>query len=213
MFVAIHVNPSLAHQVDHGERWRKGFARHGIAATVTNDPSRAADIHVISGPWFAKKQWTGHPRVIGIDRAWCQPNPEYVSVGWLRADGGYEYRKGTGRQAPVKRATKSGERAVYLMDYNGAPLPLRGYGGAIHEVRRHPSNVRPRDTLADSLNRNAIAVGYMTTALAVAALAGLRVVCLDPRSLMARPDWWELLPYADWTLDEIENGDVWEHLK
>ena len=45
-----------------------------------------------------------------------------------------------------------------------------------------------------------------------AALEGLEVVCKDDRNIMAEPNWLELLPYADWSHHEIENGDVWEHL-
>jgi hypothetical protein len=45
-----------------------------------------------------------------------------------------------------------------------------------------------------------------------AALEGLEVVCKDDRNIMSEPNWLELLPYADWNHQEIENGDVWEHL-
>lgn len=68
-------------------------------------------------------------------------------------------------------------------------------------------------SLRDDLKPYGVAIGYMTTALVIAALEGLRVDCRDKRSIMAQPDWLDILPYADWSHNEIANGDAWEHLK
>lgn len=67
--------------------------------------------------------------------------------------------------------------------------------------------------MLDALRRHGVAIGYQTTALVRAALEGLDTVCLDSRNILAQPDWYELLPYADWEASEISSGEAWEHLK
>lgn len=76
----------------------------------------------------------------------------------------------------------------------------------------HPAEVRPAESLGEALARHDVAIGYRTTALVTAALMGLRIDCRDPENIMARPDWLELLPWADWHYTEIESGEAWEHL-
>lgn len=96
---------------------------------------------------------------------------------------------------------------MFLADYDGP----QAYEA--DEIRFHPARGKSADSLEAAFERNDIAIGYQTTALVTAALAGLHPVCLDKRNIMARDDWLEVLPYADWHLDEIENGDVWEFVK
>lgn len=103
---------------------------------------------------------------------------------------------------------KNGGKSIYLADYHG-PQHIEGVDG----VRLHPNRARPSEPLEAELARYDKAVGGVTTALTVAALNGLLVHCTDPRGLMSRPDWLEVLPYVDWHMDEIENGDVWEFFK
>lgn len=79
-------------------------------------------------------------------------------------------------------------------------------------IRRHPREVVPGETLEQALNRHDIAIGYRTTALVTAALMGLRIECRDDRSILARPDWVNLLPWADWHHSEIASGECWAHL-
>jgi len=205
---AIHINTALTHQVEHGEWFRSGFKRHAITATVTSDRTMQADVHVISGNWYALRQWIGHPRVIALDRDHYRGNPDNVSLGWLRPDGGREFRIGAGRPAPVPLPRKIQTASIFLADYNG-PIDYDA-----DELRLHPSTAGPpQRPLLDALKPYGVAIGYRTTALVTAALAGLRVICRDKRGMMARPDWLEVLPYADWHKSEISSGDAWEHLR
>jgi hypothetical protein len=160
---------------------------------------------VISGPWFALKEWQRHPRTIAIDRAYYQPDPDYISLGWLRPDGGRRVDQGAGREPPaiVTEAGESG--SIFLADYNG---PTE----AADTVRLHPDNMIPATELKDELRRHAVAIGYRTSALVTAALMGLKAVVRDSRNIMARDNWRELLPYADWNHAEIESGAAVEHL-
>lgn len=131
---------------------------------------------------------------------------DYVSLGWLRSDGGRDFKKGVGRLPPERKPTKEGNRSIFLADYDG---PIE----RADTVRLHPARAGSQHlSLLDDLRRHDIAIGYTTTALVKAALEGLRVVCKDNRNIMAETNWYELLPYADWRYDEIENGDLWEHL-
>lgn len=130
---------------------------------------------------------------------------DWVSLGWLREDGGRRFMLGTGRESPAieDRPTEGG--AIFLADYGGPIEPA-------DTVRRHPAEEQHRETLRQALRRHRTAVGYQTTALVTAALAGLEIVCKDPRNILAEPNWLELLPYADWHWSEIESGAAWEHL-
>jgi hypothetical protein len=131
---------------------------------------------------------------------------DWVSLGWLRADGGRRFKAGLGRAVPVIEERPAQGGTIFLADY----------GGPIEEadtVRRHPDDVKSDEPLRDALRRHRRAIGYTTTALVQAALAGLEIICRDERSIMWEPDWRELLPYADWHASEIESGEAWEHLK
>lgn len=140
-----------------------------------------------------------------MDRAYYKPDPENVSLGWLRADGGRRFRPGTGREQPVIEDRPAQGGTIFLADYGGRIEPA-------DTVRRHPAEESPMECLRDALRRHRTAVGYQTTALVTAALAGLKTYCLDPRNILWEPNWLELLPYADWHWSEIESGEAWEHL-
>lgn len=163
-------------------------------------------MHVVLGPHYAKNAWLGHERVILLDRAYYRGDPEHVSLGWMRADGGRHFRVGAGREAPAiePRPTEGG--TIFLADFGG---PIE----AADTVRRHPAEEAPTESLRDALRRHRKAVGYRTTALVAAALAGLEIVCKDAANILWEPNWLELLPYADWHWSEIESGAVWDHLK
>lgn len=206
MHVAIHVNPSLSHQREHGECFYKGFKRHGIKASVTHNRNAEADIHVISGPHYAKQTWLDHPRVILLDRCFYKGDPEHVSLGWMKSDGTRTYAAGIGRESLRREDRGAREGTIFLADYNG---PLE----QADTIRLHPARENNTESLHDALCRHATAIGYLTTALVTAGLLGLEVICRDERSIMAQPNWLELLPYADWHLKEIASGEAWEHLR
>ncbi|MBT8123908.1 MAG: hypothetical protein KJO81_03675 [Gammaproteobacteria bacterium] len=213
MDIKIHINPSLQHQVQHGQQFRSGFERLGFKSVVTSDRCAEADVHVISGNWYAKKIWRNHPRVIYLDRCYYLGNPEHVSLGWMTSNGGRKFRKGSGRKLPKCAKTKTGYQTIFLADYDGPQAPKKtDYLGHIDSIRYHPVRMKAREPLKDVLDRNDQAVGYMSTALVTAGLMGLKVTALDKRNIMAREDWLEILPYADWHLDEIGSGDAIDHL-
>jgi hypothetical protein len=172
-----------------------------------------ADVHIVSGPHYAKNVWQGHPRTVLLDRAYYHEersgrwaSMDWVSLGWLRPDGGRSFRKGCGRTPPTIEERPASGGTIFLADYGG---PVE----AADTVRRHPAEQQSTESLRAALRRHRTAIGYQTTALVTAALAGLEVVCKDARNILARCDWLELLPYADWHWTEIESGEAWEHLK
>ena len=207
MRVNIHTN-QLPHQIKYAHGLRLGFQRCGIDADVVMSPDGDADIHVVLGPWFAKARWLGHPRVILLDRSYYRPSPDHVSLGWMRPDGGRYFAKGTGRKPPEVKPLKASQRKLFLADY-GSPV-----GGG--DVRYHPDDDRrpagQPQSLLEHLKPYGVAVGRETTALVVAALEGLQVECLGTRNILSEPDWLELLPYADWSYEEIASGEAIKHL-
>jgi len=156
--------------------------------------------------------WLGHPRTILLDRAYYHEEKtgrwasmDWVSLGWMRADGGRRFHAGSGRPPPAIEDRPLQGGTIFLADYGGPVEPA-------DTVRRHPADQRPTEDLHTALRRHRTAIGYRTTALVAAALAGLEIICKDPRNIVAEPNWLDLLPYADWHWTEIESGSAWEHL-
>jgi hypothetical protein len=205
MVIAIHANPAQPHQRRYAEHLRQGFLKHGLSAEITPSQTQPADVHVVLGPHYAKREWIGHGRTVLLDRAYYRPDPEHVSLGWLREDGGRRFSAGSGRNPPAIEPDRSETGTIFLADYDG---PVE----KADTVRHHPANEPARENLRDALRRHRVAIGYQTSALVTAALMGLEIVCKDPRNILWEPDWLELLPYADWHWSEIESGDAWEHL-
>jgi len=195
----------MPHQVKHGEYFKRGFKRHGINAIVTSDRDIDADIHVVSGNWYALDRWRDHDRVIWLDRCYYKGDPDHTSIGWLNKNGGRDFTIGSGRIAPTPKARRDRGGSIFLADYDG---PIE----QADTIRLHPARENHKEGLHDVLRRHAIAIGYTTTALVTAALEGLEVVCKDERNIMFQPNWLELLPYADWSNSEIESGEACQHL-
>jgi hypothetical protein len=184
-----------------------------LKVEVTAGVLAQADIHIVSGPHYAKDMWLWHPRTVLLDRAYYHEgrsgrwhSMDWVSLGWMRADGGRRFKVGSGREAPVIEERPAHGGTIFLADYGG-PIEKED------TVRRHPAEETPTESLRDALCRHRRAIGYMSTALVQAALAGLEIVCRDARSILVEENWRELLPYADWHAGEIESGEAWEHLK
>ncbi|TNE75547.1 MAG: hypothetical protein EP334_10035 [Gammaproteobacteria bacterium] len=203
--VCIHASPSLRQQVRYGAALCAGFRENGYSVDITADPYKSAEFHVVLGPHYAKQQWIGHPRTILLDRCYYRGDPDHVSLGWLRCDGGRHFAVGEGRAAPVQQPLKTGKRTLFLADWGG---PVED----ADTIRYHPATGANKNTLEQDLAAHDIAIGYGTTALVAAALAGLRVVCKDARNIMSNPDWLALLPYADWGIEEIASGEAVAHL-
>jgi hypothetical protein len=212
MVVAVHVNPAQPHQVEHGQWLKRGIERHGLKVEVTASPTMPADVHVVSGPHYAKNSWLHHHRTVLLDCAYYHEgrshwhSTDWVSLGWMRSDGGRRFRVGEGRPVPVIEDRPIEGGTIFLADYGGPIEPA-------DTVRRHPADEAPREPLRTALRKHRRAVGYQTSALVAAALAGLEIVCKDARNIMFARNWLELLPYADWHWTEIESGDAWEHLR
>lgn len=201
--VCVHANPGVENQRRYGPALAAAFKFHGYTATVTPDIHQPADIHICMGPHYAKSKWQGHPRTVLMDRCYYRGDPDHVSLGWLRSDGCREFFTGEGRKPPERKPLKEGNKTLFLVDY----------GGIVEQadtIRFHPAQKRPERPLEDDLATHAIAVGYQTTTLVTAALAGLTVVSKSPLNIMSRPDWLEVLPYADWGFHELT--DAVEHL-
>lgn len=214
MYIAFHVNPALQHQREHYEWFRSGLKRYGLDLELTYSPSHPADIHIISGPHFAKANWLNHPNVILIDRAYIPEHQvksgewvseDWISVGWMNPLGGRNFIEGKGRDVP-EVGTPTGDKTIFLADYNG---PIEG----ADTVRLHPQNRKYESSLAEALHGHHYAIGYETTALVTAGLAGLEVICKGKSSIMLEPNWLQLLPYADWHYSEINSGELWDHLR
>jgi hypothetical protein len=168
-------------------------------------------VHIVSGPHYAKSVWLGHPRTILLDCAYYHEgrtrwrSTDWVSLGWMREDGGRLFHVGIGRTQPEVEERPHEGGTIFLADFGGIIEPA-------DTVRRHPAEETPQETLRAALRRHRNAIGYQTTALVAAALAGLEIVCKDARNIVCEPNWLGLLPYADWHWTEIENGEAFEHL-
>lgn len=191
----------------------RGFEAHGLTARVTHDPRAPADVHVVSGPHFAKQYWLEHERTIWLDRAYYRFEPQgrymasmpNVSLGWLRPDGGRKFLLGTGRAPPEIDDQAGDSGTIFLADY----------GGTVEQadtVRLHPEIEKPTESLYAALTRHRFARGYLSTALVRAALLGLEVTALDATHILNEPNWRDLLPFADWHWSDIESGEAWGHL-
>jgi hypothetical protein len=212
MVVAIHINPAQPHQVEHGQWLKQGIERHGLKVEVTASPTMPADIHIVSGPHYAKSVWQGHEKAVLLDCAYYHEersgrwhSTDWVSLGWMREDGSRCFRAGAGRKPPQIEARPSEGGTIFLADFGGVIEPA-------DTVRRHPADEAPAEPLRAVLRRHRKAIGYRTTALVTAALCGLEIVCRDARNILSETGWLELLPYADWHWSEIASGAAWDHL-
>lgn len=212
MHIAFHCNPAQPHQVEHGQWLKKGFKCHGLNLDITANITKEADIHIVSGPHYALDYWKCHSKVILLDRAlWHQGKPEkwhsmdWLSAGWIE-NGRKSFKTGDGRKAPEPKAGNNGAGSVFLADYYG---PIE----QADTIRLHPERETNPEPLLNCLHRHARAIGYNTTALITAGLEGLEVICKSKESIMYQPNWLELLPYADWRYNEIESGELWDHLR
>lgn len=123
----------------------------------------------------------------------------------MNSDGGRTFKTGSGRKQPERKSKENNGRSIFLADYGCTPEPADA-------IRFHPADRASESPLLEVLRSYGIAIGYQTSALVTAGLEGLEVICKDETNIMSEPNWLELLPYADWHLNEIASGDAWEHL-
>lgn len=119
--------------------------------------------------------------------------------------GGRDFVMGVGKQLPeIKKSC--GTLSLFLADYNGVCE-------SANIIRMHPENKKNVMSLVDTLLLCDRATGYNTTALVMAALYGLKITCKGNTNILNDPNWLALLPYADWSYEQIESGELWEHLR
>ena len=220
--VLMHYNARLPHQVRHAE----AFEAAGIE--ITPERSGAADVHIVSGPYFALEQWRNHPNVIWLDRAFYG-DPEYVSIGWLNPDGTRTFASGEeSRAKPECRPWKTREcSALVLADFQQDVTEIKLAAQsrfAYALVRRHPaesglkSGEKPVISLSSQLMLHDVCIGHSSTALFEAVVMGVPVICTDPRNVVAevaadsmtaelfrgdRSDWLHRVSYMQWNHDEF----------
>lgn len=230
--VVIHCNPHLTNQTESAEWLRQGFTRHGLVVDVTADKRKVGDLHVVQGPHYAYKEWLGKENVLFLNRCYWGHPRFTLSIGWLNADGSREFlwsdtpRRPIPDLKPMKpEKRKADQCAMYFGDYGEDPTnrireTLKTYGRTYY--RPHPADGRdsivlsPDWTLEQVWEIADVAVGGGSTVLVDALVNGLWVDCWDERNpaaqdcdretLMARLTW------ADWSHEEIQRGDFWEHL-
>lgn len=223
----IHYNPRLQHQFDHAQ----AFLASGF--TATPKVTGAADVHVISGPWFAYNEWKDHPRTLMIDRAWWG-DPDCVSIGWLQPDGTRKFASGDKpRPKPEMRGWKDQERScLILADYNqdvsDVVFEAKKRFGFV-EVREHPANTkRVQPALKAAIVLRDVVICHSGTAGFEAIRLGKPVICSDPQNEIRpvsagaltdelyrgdRSAWLHEMSYKQWSLAEIASGAAWAHLK
>lgn len=224
----IHYNPAMSHQVDHAE----AFMKCGFGATSGRDCE--ADIHVVSGNWYAYNQWRDHPRCLMIDRAWWG-DPHHVSIGWtVPGSKKRKFASGTKpRQKPEYEPWKTRESsALVLADYGQdvTAIVAQAYKRfAFVEVRKHPANeTRPQAPLEHAIRLRDVVICSSGTAGFEAIMQGKPVICLDPDSELMpvcvgdmdaelyrgdRDEWLHDMSYKQFSLAEIADGTAWNLLK
>ena len=238
MKVVIHSNPTLANQIESAQWVRTGFLAHGIDAEITADKHKEADVHVIQGPHYCYNEWLGKPNVIWLNRTFYGHPRFDLSLGWLRPDGSRDFKihgvtapKGT---LPVLKPKKDRRRcAVIFGDYGRSAkkdiqnaLDARETGNGYDSLffRPHPAQSQeesPVMTLKGELDAvwkiADVAIGHSSTALVEAAINGLHVESSDPHHVCQsingdRTAWLTKLSWCQWSHDEIQSGEMWEHL-
>lgn len=213
MDITVHVNPTLSHQVGHGDALEKGFKRHGLKTRVTSEVKAEGGIHVVSGPYYAKNYWMSQKqrnpdtKVILLDRCYYKGDPDHISLGWMIETGDRIFTAGEGKTPAIPEEKDFKHGVIYLADYNGQVDITADY------IRYHPRNKTPERSLPLDLLNYGRAIGYNTTALVTAALMGLEVESLNEYHILNQEDWEYLLPWADWSHKEMETGEAWEHLR
>jgi len=228
--VVIHTNLSLANQRETAGWLQDGFKCHGIAAEITGDKLKKADVHVVQGPWYCYQEWLGQPNVLWLNRCFWGDSRFDLSLGWLRPDGSRDFRndtrtdgKGTLPQLKVKKDSRRAciVFADYGRDMTDAVIEARQTYQSVF-FRPHPAKEQnsPVMTLRGPLEAlwaiGDVAIGHSSTVLVDAEINGLHVISSDPLHVVHhdgdRESWLKRLSWANWNYLELQRGDFWEHL-
>ena len=223
----IHYNPRLQHQVDHAQ----AFLASGFTATPHVQVD--ADVHVVSGPWYALDQWKHHPRTLKIDRAWWG-DPDNISIGWLNPDGTRRFASGSAPR-PKPRYEPWGTRecsCLILADY-GQDVGSIEYEASKRfitiEVRQHPADTKEKQVdLKSNIRLRDVIICSKGTAGFEAIMMGKPVICLSEQNELMpvcagsmdaelyrgdRDQWLHDMSYKQFSLSEIADGTAWELLR
>jgi hypothetical protein len=229
MAVIIHTNLALENQTLYADWLAQGFRRHGLEAVITGDATRAGDLHVVQGPHYAFEVWRGRENVLYLDRCFWGDAFEFVTIGWLNADGSRAFPDpgGTNGDLPELKAQKTrGYSTIVFGDYRRDPAPeirlARKSIGSVY-YRPHPSSpphtveaLTPAWTLAECWSIGDRAIGYATGVLIQARIAGLEVISTDSRHVVNdsedREEWIRRLSWAQWHYGQVRDGQFWEYL-
>ena len=226
--IAIHINPGIENQVNYGTALAAGFKAHGIKYNLTANIEAKADMHCIIGPWYAFKHYWNHESIIYLDRA-CWDHPNRTLINWMyKGEKVWEWgQRLKARYHPEIKPWKQGNNLVVLCDYGDDGVQQANLARPHFNVsiRRHPSNAE-QESLASCLTKNEVAIGKRSTALVDAAIHGLSVITYDHLSpafpVAGRlrdircPDrlaWLRDLSWHNWTINEIQSGEAWQHLQ
>ena len=228
--VVIHTNMALPNQTESAGWLQTGFASHGIDAEITGDKHKAADIHVVQGPWYAFNEWLGKDNVLWLDRCFYGDARFDLSIGWLQPDGSRKFcnhgmarAKGT---LPALKPRKGKRRcAVVFADYGQdctqTVIETRQAYDSVF-FRPHPAQAQEtpvitlKGDLANVWEIADVAIGHSSTVLVEAEINGLHVETTDARhvarNVTDRTQWLNDLSWAQWNHEEIQRGEFWEHL-
>jgi len=237
--VAIHTNSSLYNQTSFARAFVNGFREHGICAEIVGRRG-SAEIHITQGPHFAYDLWKGHPQVLHLDRCFYGDPATVVSLGWLKPDGSRNFgapgREAKGVLPEIQKAKEYRGTAVVFGDYGTDPAELILAARKRFErvyYRPHPKDRRRVNAMTMDGDLDAVlrlcdvAIGFRTSALVAATLAGLYIVTTDDHHackpvafgfneaerIGERKSWLRDLSWKQWTLAEINSGEFWSHLK
>jgi len=231
----IHTNPALHNQVECAGWLREGFKSHGIKAEITPNKHKAADVHVVQGPWYCFDYWLARAeshRVLWLNRCFYGHPRFDISLGWLNADGSRDFRNHgmaavKGRRPALKPRKEARRCAVVFGDFGRDAkkdcLDARDKYDSVF-FRPHPAQQAqesPVMTIRGELDAvwdlADVAIGHASTVLVEALINGLHVESSDPQHVVhqcngSREEFFRDLSWAQWHKDELINGDFWDHL-
>lgn len=177
------------------------------------------------GPHYALNRCMGTQTIL-VDRCLWGDDLEFVTVGWLKKNGGMHYPTNAPGDRPKPELMKwkqASEKKLVLVDYEKSPNDFAGIDGS---YRFHPALGIEQPDLIEQLDNHDIAIGYRTSALFTAAIRGLPVISFDERSSVytissnsigdiIRPDrtqWLNNMSYAQWSFSEVQSGEALEYV-
>lgn len=230
----------------------KGLARHGVR--LLPDNTHSADIRIVWGARGSQRPHGG--RLLVLERAYLGDRFSWMAIGWDGINGRADFcnadvpddrwRKYWRDQ--VQPHDDSGEGVLIIGQVNmdaslegadvqewarrvvrnvGEPWQYRPHPQALKRGQQQPlpCDTRPLDVALRECRR---VVTYSSNVGVLAAMAGKRVTCETPMSMVRgiaghgwqadqplgdRHDWGRKLAYCQWTPDELVAGEFWLTLR